>query len=70
MKYIRDEGDRIWVFPSDVSHEDFVSHNGIAPRSAGQVISENGKPFCLGNSMTLGLVSEKDDTEFLRNAIK
>jgi hypothetical protein len=62
-KYIKSEDDRIIIFPENIHHSVFKH---FKPKSAGFITFDVNKDkpscTCYGQSFSLGLYSEKEDT--------
>lgn len=68
MKYIRFREHGFVLFDGDECHERMARTVGGTPLSAGMVFWDGEGPLCTGESLTLNLKSDSEDTTRLRAA--
>lgn len=69
-KYIIFDNKRAIVFSYLIRHADVVSGSNLGtPTSAGFVTIEDGKVDTFGESLSIGLLSKKEDAAIIQNQI-
>lgn len=68
VKYIKTKRDEIIMFSEIMQHSDFKHKEPVSAGFVSFGINENGNPTCkcYGNSISLGLSSEENDTDLAR----
>ncbi len=70
-KYIKTKHNEIIVFSEAMFHSDFRNMNPISAGFISFGINKDGNPTCscYGESISLGLVSEEEDTEIAKHQL-